>query len=267
METAQLLELFSGLKERDGRRRHLLIGEGRFLAERIIDSSLELVGIVALPEAAESLRERVKGRCPVVSRDKQALEAVTGFPFHRGILIAARRPQPAEIPVICRGLPEGPVLVLPRLTDPENLGSLFRSAAAFGVGALFLGPGCCDPWSRRVLRVSMGAVLEQPFYCFTDEAALLDSLDASGYQLIAAADSPGALPLPQWRPQARTALFIGHEGFGLSAGILERCHHRLAIPVSSCVDSLNAGVAAGILLYTLSQADSAGDGPGVQGQK
>lgn len=153
----------------------------------------------------------------------------------------------------CAG--QGPLLVLPEINDPENLGSLLRTAAAFRVSGVLLGERCQNPFSRRVLRVSMGAALELPLSHSPDLAASLWSLRDQGVELLASSARRGIPPATLAGAGSPTAppraLLLGNEGQGLDPALGALCHHWLRIPLGPAVSSLNVALAAGILLYEL----------------
>jgi tRNA G18 (ribose-2'-O)-methylase SpoU len=141
-------------------------------------------------------------------------------------------------------------VVLPAVTKPENLGLVFRSAAALGVSSLILGRHTCDPLSRHCLRVSMGAVLEVPFTRSEDMLRDLQALRRTWrFELVAAVLDSAAEQLDASRLAPRTALVFGNEFDGLTPAWLAECDRRVTIPMSQSVDSLNLGVAAGIFIH------------------
>ncbi len=255
------LELYRDLRDRDLRREGLLVAEGRWLVERLLASGWEVLSVLCAPRFAGHFRELAAGRCPVLTADEEQLARLAGFPFHRGVLAAARRPGfPSlaawllgeRLPARPAGAPSGGTLVLcPRLTGEYNLGSIVRSAAALGADALAVGPSCCDPLSRRALKVSMGAAFRLPLLALQEEAAELERLRAAGYRLAGASPAPEALPLDSWRRDGPVALVLGEEAEGLPEPWAGGCDLLLRIPMRAGVDSLNVSVAAAILLYAL----------------
>jgi tRNA G18 (ribose-2'-O)-methylase SpoU len=255
------LDLFRDLRDRDLRREGLLIAEGRWLVERLLASGWEVLSVLCAPRFAGHFRELAAGRCPVLTADEERLAELAGFPFHRGVLAAARRPRfpslaawlSGEIPVRPAGAPSGAatLLLCPRLTGEYNLGSIVRSAAALGAEALAVGPSCCDPLSRRALKVSMGAAFRLPLLTLEEESADLQRLRAAGYRIAGASPAPEALPLASWRREGPVALVLGEEAEGLPEPWARGCDLLLRIPMRAGVDSLNVSVAAGILLHAL----------------
>ncbi|MFV0445613.1 MAG: TrmH family RNA methyltransferase [Planctomycetaceae bacterium] len=146
------------------------------------------------------------------------------------------------------------LVACPRMTDPDNLGSLIRLCRAFGVAGLLLGEGCCDPFSRRTLRVSMGNAFALPTVESTDLRRDLTRLRTdAGYHLSATVLDSSATPLHAAARLPRDVLLLGNETHGLSSDWVEFCDRQLTIPMHGGTDSLNVSVAAGIFLHWLAQ--------------
>ena len=186
---------------------------------------------------------------------------IGGYDFHRGYLALANRPAPTPLDELLDAAPRAaPLLVLERVADPDNVGSLFRNAAAFGVGALVLSPGCADPFYRKAIRTSAGATLRLPFATASDWPAALGRLRARGYVVAALTPPRGAAGRPTVelgdfvarRPRERPmALVVGTEGEGLTAGASSEADARVHIRIDPSVDSLNVATAAAIALHRM----------------
>jgi tRNA G18 (ribose-2'-O)-methylase SpoU len=175
---------------------------------------------------------------------------VVGFHLNRGVLATAdRAPVPLVPELIARS---HHLAVLEGINDHENLGGLFRNAAAFGVDAVLLGSRCADPLYRRSVRVSMGHVLRVPFVtlgCWTGD---LDALRAAGFRVAALTPAADAVPLPEaGLGTGRVAWLLGAEGPGLSAEALAAADLAVRIPMAPGVDSLNVATAAAIAFATV----------------
>lgn len=246
------LEPFRRLKDRDLASEGLVIAEGPYLVERLLASRCPPRAVVCLPDLESRFLELARGRCPVRVLDRDAMRGLVGFPFHRGALACAERPPLAELATITGAPGRSLVVVCPDLNDDANIGLVMRSALAFGAAGAILGTGSADPWSRRSLRLSMGASLFLPVARYTDGAAAADALVAARYRILGTANRPEATPLSEVARPERVAVLIGNEGSGLSAAWLDRCHEVARIPMESVLDSLGASVAAGIVLYAMS---------------
>jgi len=263
--------IFSGLKERDLRHEGILIGEGRLVAARVA-ASCTLVAILAEPSAAREAETLSAGICPVTVLPTAEIAGLAGYAFHRGLLVAAERPKTRPlVPALeasvkngdgnCPALEEARrLVVLPEPTDPENLGSIARSALALGWDGLVLGPAACDPWGRRALRCSMGATLALPVY---QAGSPLDLSAATGYgwKVLAAENEQDALEtgsaaLKDWiGEQKRYCVLFGNERDGIPTSWRARCDAAVTIPMPSgnsrYLQSLNVAAAAAIILWEL----------------
>jgi tRNA G18 (ribose-2'-O)-methylase SpoU len=235
----------------------LFIAEGEKVVERLIDSSFAVASILAEPSYAERYAAGVAAGTPIYVADRDLLEATIGFNFHRGVVACGRRRAGPSVDSLLANLQlaadsRTTLVVCPDVQDPTNLGSIIRTAAAFGSVGLVLGEKCADPFSRRVLRVSMGAALYLPLIETRDLPGDLQALAALGFELLATVvGDEAAEPLASFRRSAQTAVLLGSEGHGLSAECLELCRRRVTIPMQLGVDSLNVAVAAAVVLYEL----------------
>jgi tRNA G18 (ribose-2'-O)-methylase SpoU len=233
------------------------VAEGRFVVQRLIDDGRYVIRSILLsPAALSALRMDVARLDPAVCVYVAPLEQffdITGFNIHRGCLALVDRPAPLlpEKLIAAASL----IVVLEEVANADNVGGIFRNAAAFGADAVLLSPGCCDPLYRKAIRTSMAAALRVPFARLDDWPADLAVLDRGGLEIAALTPDASAVPLDDFAPAApgRLALLVGAEGAGLSAGALAAARHRVRIPINRDVDSLNVSVAAGIALSRLSR--------------
>jgi tRNA G18 (ribose-2'-O)-methylase SpoU len=252
---------YRALKER-----HLNAESGRFVAEservvrRLLASALPVHSVLVTPPRLRALEDALeapdaagapRADVPVYVAAQPVLDAIAGFHVHRGCLAIGERPVARALPAGARG-----VVVLEDLVDVDNLGAIARNAAAFGADALVLSPRCADPFYRKAIRVSLGAVFDLPIVRLGRWPEDLEILRKLGFSLVAAVLSPTATPLPRFRPPPRWALLLGAEGPGLSPETVLRCNHSVTIPMSTSngVDSLNVATAAAVLLYALTRA-------------
>ena len=262
MSLEEDLEPFRQLKSRDLKAAGLFVAEGRFIVERMLASPCESRAVLCVPELALHFGELCRGRCNVIVRAAGELEAIAGYPFHRGVLGCGVRPSPLSLggliehgEAVRRKRGRSVLVLCPSLGEDANLGGVIRSAQAFGAAGLILHSGSADPYSRRSLRYSMGASLYARMARFGDEGEDAGRLRAAGYPLLALANRADAIPLAQVHVGPLVAAVVGNEGSGLDRGWLERADAVVRIPIAAETDSLNASVAAAIALYVLSGAD------------
>jgi tRNA G18 (ribose-2'-O)-methylase SpoU len=220
--------------------------ESLLVAENRIGSLADLIS--TLPETI-----------PVYTAGRSVMDAIVGFPIHRGILALGRRPAPITPRDLLRSLPaEALVVGMIGLANHDNVGGIFRNAAAFGASAVLLDPETCDPLYRKAIRVSVGAGLVVPFARAESPDDLVTSLEEAGFDIVALSPS-GRQGLSAVQRKPRTALLLGAEGPGLPPDLLARTQSA-AIPMSGGFDSLNVATTSGIALYHLSCGpDQSGD--------
>jgi tRNA G18 (ribose-2'-O)-methylase SpoU len=231
----------------------LFIAEGDKVTERLIASRFPVDSLLVEADWAERLEPRLLPQTPIYVAERNLLKATIGFNFHRGVLGCGRRLAGPSIDEIANASDyrRATILVCPDVQDPTNLGSINRSAAAFGCASLVLGSQCADPFSRRVLRVSMGAALHLPIVESRDLAADLDVLRRADFTLVATVIDPTAEPLATFQRPEKLALLLGSEGHGLGPDWLSMCDRRVTIPMQLGIDSLNVAIAAAVFLYHL----------------
>jgi TrmH family RNA methyltransferase len=145
----------------------------------------------------------------------------------------------------------GPLLAIAGVQDPGNLGTILRSAEAFGAGGVLLGEGTVSQFNSKVVRASAGSAFRLPIVQ-TSLAGTLDQMRDLGLRLIATSSHKG-VPLDQATLTGPLAIFIGSEGAGVPRDLLGEMTEFVAIPHSPSVESLNAGVAASIILYEIAR--------------
>jgi tRNA G18 (ribose-2'-O)-methylase SpoU len=233
---------------RDGER---FIAEGEQVVRRLLASKLRTESVfISERKAAAMLSVLPKGVPAFVATDR-LIESIIGFEFHSGVLACGVRPRSLELHEILPAIPEPATLVVcPKITNIENIGSLVRIAAGFGATAMLLGEQCCDPFFRQSVRVSMGSVFTLPIARSTDLAKDLRKLKSEwGFDLVATVLSPDAEPLAKAKRSPRLGILFGGEADGLDAESISLCDRRVTIRMRLGTDSLNVAVAAGIFLY------------------
>lgn len=250
-------------------RQGLFVAEGRLVVSRLLRESAMAVRSVLVTEPAyASIRGALDARpdVPVLVVPQQVMNGITGYNIHRGCLALGERPPARDWRALAwpagDGTPDrGPrgarrLVVLERVGDADNVGSIFRNSAAFAVDAVLLGPACADPLYRKAIRTSMGATLLMPFGAVDAWPGALCELDRAGHALVAMTPAEDAMPLrdvAQAIGRVPCAVVLGHEGDGLTPEALAACRHRARIPMARGVDSLNVATAAAVALYELTR--------------
>lgn len=230
----------------------LFVAEGRLVVRRLLASGrFPIHSILLTPAALRSFGAAIATEAPVFIAEPEILQQVTGFNFHRGCLALAARPD--DEPSSARFLDSRLLLGLEGVGNPDNVGGLFRVAAAFGVDGVLLDPTSGDPFYRKAVRTSMGAVLSVPFERIAPWPSALDEYRGMDFKILAMTPRPDAEPLVDVAQtiSGPTIVMVGAEGPGLSRAAMDLADRTVQIPISSDVDSLNVVVAAGIALAFL----------------
>lgn len=233
--------------------RGFFIAESPLVVRRLVASGRRVRSVLVTPGQYDAMsdvlsdaRSGLPDGVPVYIASDAVLRRVVGFNLHRGAVAAADRwPLPAVDEVLAGARR---VAVVERVNDHENLGVLFRSAAALGVDAVLLDPECSDPLYRRCVRVSIGHVLRIPW----TRVAAVDDISRSGFTTFALTPAEDATPIDEIAWPDRAALLFGAEGPGLSDGWLRDADQRVRIPMEPGADSLNVATAAAIAFYSAS---------------
>jgi len=251
------LEAYRDIRERDLVRRHghfiaegktvlqVLVAQDRFAVQSLLVLENRVSGIADLITA-------LPADVPVYCATQAVLDAIAGFHMHRGILAIARIPE--EIGRLPDPLPAAwtNALVLSGIANHDNMGGIFRNAAAFGVDAVLLDLECCDPLYRKAIRVSVGGVLRVPFFRLGAMEDAVGTLAQNGFA-IAALSPAGRIDIADWQPATRQALVLGSEGHGLAEKWLDRLE-TLSIDMAPGFDSLNVATAGAIALHRVRSA-------------
>lgn len=244
------LEVYRNLKTtnttRDAR---LFISEGPTVVERVLRSGFDVRSVLISDRKWNSLGAKLPENIPVYRLSQPLAEELVGFAFHCGVMACAQR-RPAKPIGECLPV-NGPALLVAgdRITDPENVGALIRIASAFGAQGVLLGAGSADPFSRRVLRVSMGNGLFLPIEETNDLAGQLVQLrDQHQCRIVGTLLDSNAAPLASYQFPERTVIVFGNEYDGISTGVQQCLQQALIIPMRNGTDSLNVAISAGIFL-------------------
>ncbi len=251
--------------------RGLFMAEGELVVRRLLESSYRTRSLLLTPNRVDALRDAIEtllpDDVPVYVADQRIVNEVVGFNIHRGVLAAGVRPVPTPFELLLRR--PGPFMVLEDLCNHDNIGAIFRNAAALGGAGVtvLLSPRTADPLYRKCLRVSTGHALLVPWTRLESWPADLDRLKDAGVGLLALAPGAGSRDVRAVAEESRAgrvsggatpriALMFGTEGAGLSAAAMARADETVRIdmppgPNNAPADSLNVAVAAAVALFAL----------------
>lgn len=247
----------------DIRERDLAGRQGRFVAEGkvVLDTLLaarrfEAESVLVLENRLAGLDDvlrKAPAGLPIYVASGEVMDRIAGFHMHRGILAIGRKGAAVSAEALLGALPaRALIVVLVGIANHDNMGSIFRNAAAFGADAALLDPTCCDPLYRKAIRVSVGAALKVPFACFADTAGCTAMLDRQGFSQFALSPR-GQIDIRDAKRNERLALYLGTEGEGLPESLLARLQ-TLRIGMAQGFDSLNVAAASAIALHHFSGA-------------
>lgn len=258
--SAPELDVYARLTEAQLRNRFepakgMFIAESPKVIHRALDGGCQPVSLLMERKDITGAAREVIARCPgipVYTADEDLLCALTGYHLTRGVLCAMRRPKLLTMEEICAGASR--IVVLENVMNPTNVGAIIRSAAALGMDAVLLTPGCSDPLYRRSARVSMGTVFQIP-WTFTGSwpEEGMGRLKSLGFQTAAMALSDRAVSIDDGRLMAeeKLAIVLGSEGDGLTNATIADCDYTVKIPMYHGVDSLNVAAASAVAFWQL----------------
>lgn len=250
------IESYQNIRDRD-----LISGRGLFMAEGAVvlrrllssrayapQSALILANrLTGLADAVEQMRER---GIPVYVASSEIMDAIAGFPVHRGVLAIGAAEQPTSVSDILTNLPgEATIVVCVGIANHDNIGAIFRNAAGLGASAVLYDKTSCDPFYRKAIRVSVGAVFDMPHASFENTDTLIEMLSGAGFQQIALTPS-GKVEMGALTAGPRVALYLGAEGPGLPDVLLGKLD-GVRIAMTPGFDSLNVATASAVALYQL----------------
>lgn len=228
----------------------LFIAESPKVIERALDAGYEPISCLMEKSHIEGEGRHILGRIkdvPVFCAEFDILTQLTGFKLTRGMLCAMKRKPLPTVKELCEN--KSRIVILYRVMNPTNVGAIIRSAAALGMDAVLLTPGCSDPLYRRAARVSMGTVFQIDWTFLPDGS--LDEIKALGFKTVAMALKDNSLSVsdPVLATEKKLAVIMGTEGDGLSDSTLADCDYTVKIPMYHGVDSLNVAAASAVAFY------------------
>ena len=247
------------LKNKRNPEQGLFIAESATVISHALDAGYKPVSLLMEKRHIEGQAKELIARCgdiPVYTGERDVLSALTGYELTRGILAAMRRPKERTMEEVLRHASR--IAVLEGIVDPTNVGAIIRSAAALGMDGVLLSPTCCDPLSRRAVRVSMGTVFQIPWARIPGDHTKwplpgLELLKEQGFKTAAMALTGDSVPIDDKALMAeeKLAIIFGTEGDGLKEETIRNCDYNVLIPMYHGVDSLNVAAASAVAFWQL----------------
>lgn len=239
----------------------IFIAESPKVIERALNAGYEPISFLMEEKHILTEGRDILAKCenvPVYTATFDVLTRLTGFQLTRGMLCAMRRTALPDVETVCQNAHR--IVVLDTITNPTNIGAIFRSAAAMNIDAVLLTPACSDPLYRRAIRVSMGCVFQIP-WTFIPSTSLPDDTSASyvktlqnlGFKTAALALTAHSVSIDNASLMAeeKLAMILGNEGDGLGADTILACDYTVKIPMKNGVDSLNVAAASAVAFWQL----------------
>ncbi len=237
----------------------MFIAESPKVIHRALDAGYEPISLLMESKDIAGSAKDVIDRCgdiPLFTAPRDVLEQLTGYKLTRGVLCAMRRPPLKSVEETLQGAKR--VVILENVMNPTNVGAIFRSAAALGMDAVLLTPGCSDPLYRRSARVSMGTVFQVPWTFIGTQMDQwpepgMTLLRQMGYKTAALAlrDDTLSIDDPVLAAEEKLAVILGSEGDGLVDSTIANCDYTVKIPMYHGVDSLNVAAASAVAFWQL----------------
>jgi tRNA G18 (ribose-2'-O)-methylase SpoU len=236
----------------------LFIAEGEKVIRRAIQAGYVVRSILVAEDKLATISDvAAAGTAPCYVVSPEVAEQLAGYRVHRGALASLERLPGQSVQDVLAAARN--VVVLEDIVDHANVGAVFRSVAALGFDAVLLSPRCADPFYRRAIKVSMGAVFSVPWGRLPDWQSAVGLVKARGFRVLALTPDRRAAPIGTVDVAGRLALLVGSEGAGLSGRWLTAADESVRIPMHNGVDSLNVGSATAIACYLLADRSDAED--------
>ena len=240
-------------QQMEHRREQIFVAEGEKVVRRLLESEFTVVSLLLPPKWLQLIEPALKARreeIHVYVAEKEVLESLTGFSMYQGLLAVGRIPALPRLEAVVESSARPRLFAaVDSLSSAENLGTVVRNGAAFGVQALLIGETCSSPFLRRAVRSSMGTIFQLPVVELTNLERALHDLRKQGIRCIAAHPHTEQRKVSEADLAGDCCLVFGSEGYGISPAVLAACDEAVAIPMSAGVDSLNVGSAAAVFLY------------------
>ncbi len=255
------VEIFRSLKDGFDRLEGLFIVDSEKVVQKVLKTDIELIKVLGPPEFYHRNEALLDQReIPVESRylaSRALLQQIVGYRLHKGAMALARKPANSSVEQLLEHSGDRDiVVVLNGVTEAENVGAICRNMAGFGVKRLMIDHQSCHPYLRRAVRVSMGNIFDLQLHDSADLLSSIKHLQASGYKVIAAETSEGAIELQDLEIPKKVALVLGSEGAGISKEILQQVDQTTIIPIAQKVVSFNVASTSAICLYHLSRSSA-----------
>ena len=240
------LQIYHQLRDKAFTSDNSFIADSPKVVNILLQSDIKVKSILATKEYYEEFKELIKPKkiTKLYLASKEEMQKIVGHKIHHNCMMHGIRPDESPLEELGEQ-----IIMLDNITSSENVGSIARSAAGFGVNSYLLAKQSPHPFARRALRVSMGYASRLKIHRYEDIFQTIKTLKKSGYKIYAAEVSVDATKLLELKPSQKWVLLMGHEGLGISKEVLELCDEVVSIEMSEDVKSFNVGIAASVMMY------------------
>lgn len=225
----------------------LFLTEGEKVTIQLLKSDLNIESIFAIKEFYQKNNDLIKIKSIPYEKqyyaDISLMNQIVGYKLHSGVMALAKQPEPSALIELT-----SPVIVLNGIINSENVGSIIRNCAAFGVQSIIVDKQTSSPFLRRAVRVSMGAVLFMKIHFSENLSEDLQKLKESSYKIISAEITDKSSPISEVKLPEKFALVFGNEGRGISKDILDLSDYIIHIPITDKVNSINVASSCAVIL-------------------
>jgi len=240
------VKIYNTLRDKAFSDDNSFIADSPKVVNMLLQSVIQIKSILATQEYYDEFEDLVKSKNipKLYVADKKLMQTIVGHKIHHNCMAHGVRPCESSLD----GLGDN-IIMLDEITSTENIGSIARSMAGFGVSSYLISNRSPHPYGRRALRVSMGYISHLKYHIYENTISTCQELKKRGYKIFAAEITEGSTPLWHVEIPKKWVLLMGHEGKGISQEVLDVCDEVVTIEMQEGVKSFNVGVAASIMMY------------------
>lgn len=233
----------------------LFVAEGEKVVLKLLNSNLRIISIFTLEEFYFKYKELIDSRLEnsnqIYIADKEIMSQIIGYKIHSGIMALAVEKDKTDLDKL-----DNRIIVLNRIIDTENVGSIVRNAAAFDFGSIMYDNATSSPYLRRAVRVSLGNIFSRKHYKSDNLIDDLNYLKSLGYMIIAAEITNNSYPIYHFDFPEKFAVIFGNEGNGVDRELLKISDYIVHIPIMPNVDSINVAASSAVFMYDIQNSRS-----------
>ncbi len=229
-------------------RERIFIAEGRKITTSLLESSIDVLSVFALPKYYQALSGLIESKnipnIALFTAEPSNMNSIVGFRLHEGVMAIGKQPEHIALSALTF-----PAVLLAGIVNSENVGAILRNCTAFGIKSIIIDSATSDPYLRRSVRVSMGAVFSLDIHRTESISTTIDLLRSHfGCTIISAEITDTSLPLPTYQFPVKSVIIFGSEGKGIAQEIVEKCDAVVSVPITN-IASINVAATSAVVLY------------------